>query len=157
MRISMSVRAAVFLHQNHEGSLFQRQVPGATTAIKLSKLGPVTCTTGGTAMHVGQLVQLGNLRIGFSLPWKSGKRDFFSSWTKWRHRECLYKYIWCVKIKETSLKMESESPEGGDLVLLPFRTAYITGTRKIGIILTREDIFSHWNFISCFQEKEVPS
>lgn len=56
----MSVRAAVFLHQNHEGSLFQRQVPGATTAIKLSKLGPVTCTTGGTAMHVGQLVQLGN-------------------------------------------------------------------------------------------------
>lgn len=62
-----------------------------------------------------------------------------------------------MKIKETSLKMESESPEGGDIVHLPFLAAYITGTRKIGIILTREDIFSHWNFISCFQEKEVPS
>lgn len=59
----MSVRAAAFLHRNHVGSLFKRQVPGSTTAIrnpKLSKLGPVTCTTGGTAMHVGQLVELGN-------------------------------------------------------------------------------------------------
>lgn len=35
-----------------------------------------------------------------------------------------------MKIKETSLKMESESPAGGDLVHLPLLAAYITNRNK---------------------------
>lgn len=50
------------------------------------------------------------------------------------------------------------SPEGGALVHLPFLAICITNRKKQDKISFEEGgHFSHRNFISCFEEKEVPS